>query len=126
MRGCLTRQHVRVRPGHFGSEYRDHGGLAGRRVLAGCLAGFFRGAFDVQQIVGDLERRAKVPAIGGDLMPLTMRCPAEDRAGLIRDVPRLALNAQVAGRSVRDLARQMVAIAPRSMPQSYSALPAAM
>ncbi|HWE99565.1 MAG TPA: glutamate--cysteine ligase [Caulobacteraceae bacterium] len=35
----------------------------------------------------------------------------EDRAGLIRDVPRLALNAQVAGRSVRDVARDMVAIA---------------
>jgi glutamate--cysteine ligase len=35
----------------------------------------------------------------------------EDRAALIRDVPRLALNAQVAGRSVRDVARDMVAIA---------------
>jgi glutamate--cysteine ligase len=35
----------------------------------------------------------------------------EDRAGLIRDVPRLALNARVAGRLARDVARDMVAIA---------------
>ena len=36
---------------------------------------------------------------------------AEDRAGLIRDVPRLALGASVSGRLVRDVARDMVAIA---------------
>jgi glutamate--cysteine ligase len=35
----------------------------------------------------------------------------EDRAGLSRDVPRLALGASVAGRPVRDVARDMVAIA---------------
>lgn len=35
----------------------------------------------------------------------------EDREGLRRDVPRLALNAEVAGRKVRDVARDMVAIA---------------
>jgi glutamate--cysteine ligase len=39
----------------------------------------------------------------------------EDRAGLIRDVPRLALNATVAGRSVRDIARDMVAIAHQGL-----------
>jgi len=35
----------------------------------------------------------------------------EDRTGLIRDVPRQALGATVAGRRVRDVARDMVAIA---------------
>ena len=50
MRGRLARQHIRVRPGHLGSENSDHGGLTGRRVFAGCLAGFFRGAFNVQQV----------------------------------------------------------------------------
>jgi glutamate--cysteine ligase len=35
----------------------------------------------------------------------------EDRAALRRDVPRLALNADVANRKVRDVARDMVAIA---------------
>jgi glutamate--cysteine ligase len=35
----------------------------------------------------------------------------EDRAGLIRDVPRQALGATVAGRRVRDVAHDMVAIA---------------
>jgi glutamate--cysteine ligase len=35
----------------------------------------------------------------------------EDRAGLSRDVPTQALNAMVAGRPVRDVARDMVAIA---------------
>ncbi len=35
----------------------------------------------------------------------------DDRAALIRDVPSLALNAQVAGRSVRDVARDLVSIA---------------
>jgi glutamate--cysteine ligase len=35
----------------------------------------------------------------------------EDRAGLIRDVPSRALSAMVAGRPVRDVARDMVAIA---------------
>jgi len=39
----------------------------------------------------------------------------EDRAGLIRDVPRLALNAAVAGRPVRDVARDMVAIAAQGL-----------
>jgi glutamate--cysteine ligase len=39
----------------------------------------------------------------------------EDRAGLIRDVPRLALNAEVAGRRVRDVARDMVAIAAQGL-----------
>ena len=34
----------------------------------------------------------------------------EDRAALIRDVPSVALNAQVAGRSVRDVARDLVSI----------------
>ena len=38
-----------------------------------------------------------------------------DRAALIRDVPRLALNAQVAGRPVRDVARDMVAIAAQGL-----------
>jgi len=40
---------------------------------------------------------------------------SEDRAGLIRDVPRLALNAEVAGRRVRDVARDMVAIAAQGL-----------
>jgi glutamate--cysteine ligase len=39
----------------------------------------------------------------------------EDRAALIRDVPRLALGAKVAGRSVRDVAREVVAIAGQGL-----------
>ncbi len=39
----------------------------------------------------------------------------EDRAALIRDVPRQALGAQVAGRSVRDVARDLVAIAAQGL-----------
>ena len=35
----------------------------------------------------------------------------EDRAGLIRDVPKMALGATVAGRKVKDVATDMVAIA---------------
>ncbi len=35
----------------------------------------------------------------------------DDRAALIRDVPSLALNARVAGRSVRDVARDLISIA---------------
>ena len=39
----------------------------------------------------------------------------EDRAGLIRDVPRLALGATVAGRRVRDVAKDMMAIAHQGL-----------
>jgi glutamate--cysteine ligase len=39
----------------------------------------------------------------------------EDRAGLIRDVPRLGLKATVAGRTVRDVARDMVAVARQGL-----------
>ncbi len=39
----------------------------------------------------------------------------DDRTGLIRDVPRLALNAVVAGRSVRDVARDMLALAHQGL-----------
>ena len=39
-------------------------------VLAGGLAGFLRGALGVQHVVGDLERRAEVAAIGRQQVPL--------------------------------------------------------
>jgi len=51
------------------------------------------------------------PAAQAAAWDLCKHWTVEDRAGLIRDVPRLALRAQVAGRSVQDLARDMVAIA---------------
>jgi glutamate--cysteine ligase len=51
------------------------------------------------------------PAAQAAAWDLCKHWTPEDRAALIRDVPRLALNAQVAGRSVRDVARDMVAIA---------------
>jgi glutamate--cysteine ligase len=40
---------------------------------------------------------------------------AEDRAGLRRDVPRLGLKAQVAGRSAQDVAKDFVAIAKQGL-----------
>jgi glutamate--cysteine ligase len=51
------------------------------------------------------------PAAQAAAWDLCRHWTQEDRAGLIRDVPRLALNAEVAGRKVRDVARDMVAIA---------------
>jgi glutamate--cysteine ligase len=55
------------------------------------------------------------PAAQAAAWDLCKHWTAEDRASLIRDVPRLALNAQVAGRPVRDVARDMVAIAARGL-----------
>jgi glutamate--cysteine ligase len=71
--------------------------------------------------VGPLGRLCALPALWTGLLydpaaqaaawDLCKHWTQEDRAGLIRDVPRLALNARVAGRSVRDVAVDMVAIA---------------
>jgi glutamate--cysteine ligase len=55
------------------------------------------------------------PAAQAAAWDLCKHWTQEDRAALIRDVPRLALNAQVAGRSVRDVARDMVAIASQGL-----------
>jgi glutamate--cysteine ligase len=55
------------------------------------------------------------PASQAAAWDLCKHWTVEDRAALIRDVPRLALNAQVAGRSVRDVARDMVAIARQGL-----------
>ena len=55
------------------------------------------------------------PAAQAAAWDLCKHWTAEDRAALIRDVPRLALNAQVAGRSVRDVARDMVSIASQGL-----------
>ncbi|MEO8812873.1 MAG: glutamate--cysteine ligase [Caulobacteraceae bacterium] len=51
------------------------------------------------------------PAAQAAAWDLCKHWTAEDRAGLARDVPRVALNATVAGRLVRDVARDMLAIA---------------
>jgi glutamate--cysteine ligase len=55
------------------------------------------------------------PAAQAAAWDLCRHWTTEDRAALIRDVPRLALNAQVAGRPVRDVARDMVAIAAQGL-----------
>jgi len=55
------------------------------------------------------------PAAQAAAWDLCKRWTVEDRATLIRDVPRLALNAEVAGRPVRDVARDMVAIAAQGL-----------
>jgi glutamate--cysteine ligase len=55
------------------------------------------------------------PAAQAAAWDLCKHWTQEDRAGLIRDVPRLALGATVAGRSVRDVARDMVAISAQGL-----------
>lgn len=51
------------------------------------------------------------PAAQAAAWDLCKQWTQDDRAALIRDVPSLALNAQVAGRSVRDVARDLVSVA---------------
>ncbi|HEX4742664.1 MAG TPA: glutamate--cysteine ligase [Caulobacteraceae bacterium] len=51
------------------------------------------------------------PAAQAAAWDLCRHWTTEDREGLRRDVPRQALNAEVAGRKARDVARDMVAIA---------------
>ncbi len=55
------------------------------------------------------------PAAQAAAWDLCKHWTVDDRAALIRDVPRLALNATVAGRSVRDVAKDMVAIAHQGL-----------
>jgi glutamate--cysteine ligase len=74
---------------------------------------------------GPVSRLCALPALWAGLLydpaaqaaawDLCKHWTREDRAGLIRDVPRLALNARVAGRLVRDVARDMVDIAARGL-----------
>jgi glutamate--cysteine ligase len=55
------------------------------------------------------------PAAQAAAWDLCKHWTQEDRAALIRDVPRLALNAEVAGRPVREVARDMIAIAAQGL-----------
>ena len=55
------------------------------------------------------------PAAQAAAWDLCKHWTVEDRAALIRDVPRLALNAEVAGRPVREVARDMVALAAQGL-----------
>jgi glutamate--cysteine ligase len=74
---------------------------------------------------GPLERLTALPALWVGLLydsaaltaalALVRDWTSEDRAGLRRDVPRLGLNAIVAGRRVRDVAVDMVAIAKQGL-----------
>ena len=81
MPGSLAGQHLGLRPRPLDPQHRDHRRLAGGGVLAGGLAGLLRAAFGVQQIIGDLERRAEVAAIGGqhDAAAATARGPGSRR-----------------------------------------------
>lgn len=74
---------------------------------------------------GPVSRLCALPALWAGLLydpaaqaaawDLCKTWTQEDRAGLIRDVPRLALKARVAGRSVAEVARDMVAIAAQGL-----------
>jgi glutamate--cysteine ligase len=74
---------------------------------------------------GPLDRLAALPALWVGLLyddaaltaalDLVRGWRSEDRAGLRRDVPRLGMKATVAGRSVRDVAVDMVAIAKQGL-----------
>jgi len=74
---------------------------------------------------GSWSRLCALPALWAGLLydpasqaaawDLCKHWTVEDRTGLIRDVPRQALNAVVAGRSVRDVARDMLAIAHQGL-----------
>jgi len=74
---------------------------------------------------GPIDRLTALPALWVGLLydnaaltaalELVRDWTAEDRAGLRRDVPRLGLKASVAGRSVRDVAVDMVAIAKQGL-----------
>ena len=55
------------------------------------------------------------PAAQAAAWDLCKHWTQDDRAALIRDVPRLALGAAVAGRPVRDVARDVVAIAAQGL-----------
>ena len=55
------------------------------------------------------------PAAQAAAWDLCKHWTREDRAALIRDVPRLALGASVAGRFVKEVARDMVAIARQGL-----------
>ena len=56
----------------------DQGRLAGVRILAGCLAQGLLVAFDIEDVVGDLEGRSKIPAKGDHRGFIG---PGEDGAG---------------------------------------------
>jgi len=74
---------------------------------------------------GSWSRLCALPALWAGLLydpasqaaawDLCKHWTVEDRAGLIRDVPRQALSAVVAGRTVRDVARDMLAIAHQGL-----------
>ena len=76
MRGRLPGQHVGLLTRSCNTEHCNHCGFAGRLVLAGALAGFLGAALGVQQIIGDLERRAQVPPVGREQVPLHRGSPA--------------------------------------------------
>ncbi len=70
------------RAGALDAEQCDKGGLAGGGILAGFLAERCRIAFDIEQIVGDLEGFAERAAVIVERLVLRFpRRAAENRAG---------------------------------------------
>ena len=68
-------------PGAVDPELGDERGLAQSRVLAGLLAERCCIAFDVEQVVGDLERLAQRAAVIVERLIFLLRGLAEDGAG---------------------------------------------
>ena len=83
MRHRLGDQRVGLLARAVHAQQRDEGRLAGIGVLADRLAGLFDAAFDIQQVVGDLEGEAESCGIGAQRLsaPPPGRV-AEDGAGL--------------------------------------------
>src|SRR6202051_3536003 len=81
-RGIGARQKIaHALLGAVDPELGDEGGLAQGGVLAGLFAERRRVAFDVEQIVGDLEGLAERAAIIVERLILLWRGLSEDRAG---------------------------------------------
>ncbi len=59
---------------------RNHRRFTGGGVLASGLAKLLGRPFRIQNIIGDLESGAQIPAEGRDIVPLLRRGAAQDRA----------------------------------------------
>src|SRR5260221_4456869 len=82
MRDSLTDESGRLRAGPLEAQNRHESGLSRRRVAADRLAGLGRRAFDVEEIVGDLEGEAEIVGVAAQGKALLAPGLAENGAGL--------------------------------------------
>ena len=85
MRYRLTHQQLGLGPRARHAHDRDESDFPGRSIGANGLSGLRRGTFDIEQIVGDLERKPEIVRIAAQCQSRLGGRLCENRPGFARE-----------------------------------------